>query len=117
MYETDWTKGLLPVGSVVEIPGGPGLLMIAGYMQTGMDGEGLADYVGVAFPEGYQGGGMMFHFNREDVSEVWHIGYSDDAGESFRETAQSLLERLRSGDIEAAEAGPALLAAAGIPLP
>ena len=75
---------LLPIGSIVVLKEGYKKLMIIGRMQLQGKEEGLWDYLGVLYPEGYLGEGYTFLFNNEDIEEVVFEGYTDLEDEAFR---------------------------------
>lgn len=67
----------LPIGSVVHIEGDDGLTAVTGYMQQDVESGRLWDYVGVAYPIGWEGPGKDIMFDRESIDCVHFLGLQD----------------------------------------
>ena len=76
-------RNLLPIGSVVLLEEATKKVMIYGVKQTDIDTEIEYDYLGVVYPEGYLGEGSAFFFDHDQISRVFHKGYSDQEREIF----------------------------------
>lgn len=89
-------KGLLPIGSVVQIGDSKKKVMIVGCCQKGGSGEPrLWDYTGVIFPEGYLDANKMFLFNNEQITMVYALGYQDAEQIAFKKKAEATIQELR----------------------
>lgn len=67
---------LLPVGSVVKLKDATKRLIIMGILQKNGD-NGLFDYLGCPYPEGFIDADNMFLFNHADIEAVSFIGFDD----------------------------------------
>ena len=77
---------LLPAGSIVKLSGtSADMYMIAGYYPQ--DGDMIWDYSAVEYPGGMGANGEMHTFYADEITEILHVGYTD-------ETAERLLEKL-----------------------
>ena len=78
--EKDW----LPLGTVVRLKGGEKPVFISGYMSIEGATKQVFDYSGHPYPEGLQNDGCVF-FDREQIDEVYQLGYADAEGLAFLE--------------------------------
>lgn len=69
------TDKWLPLGSVVVLKGGNKMLMIYGRLQKEAGSEKLWDYVGCLFPEGNLGPEHTYIFNKDQIENVFFLGY------------------------------------------
>lgn len=83
---------MLPIGTVVTIGSDDRKLMICGRIQMRGDEEGIYDYSGCEYPEGFQGAAEMYFFNQQDIGVVYAMGFQDQEEFDFREKAQRKLE-------------------------
>ena len=88
--------GFLPIGSVVLIGNSTRKVMIVGLCQKGgRDEAKLWDYAGVIFPEGYLDSNKLFLFNRDQIAQVYALGYQDAEQIAFKEKADKMMQELR----------------------
>lgn len=71
-------EGLLPIGSVIRLESGEHRLMITGYGQRIQGRDEVCDYVGCLWPEGHEAPDRCYVFNREDIADVYFLGYQTD---------------------------------------
>ena len=91
-------KDLLSIGSVVQIQGEEQRVMICGRV-VGKSGEdSIYDYIGCPYPQGITGTDEMRFFNRNEVVEVFFIGFQDPDELYFR---REVLDKL--GELEVSE--------------
>jgi hypothetical protein len=86
------TDNLIPLGSVVKLKGAAKPVVIHGYEQQKYDSKEIYDYISVPFPEGHIRPDYSIFFNREDIEEVLHVGYSTPEDKELREEADSRLK-------------------------
>ncbi|QXE03453.1 DUF4176 domain-containing protein [Terribacillus sp. DMT04] len=86
------TDKLIPIGSVVKLKKAEKPVMIHGYEQQEVGTEELYDYISVPYPEGHIRPDYSIFFNREDIEEVLHVGYSTPEDKELREEADSRLK-------------------------
>lgn len=67
----------LPLGSIVMLEGGNKCLMICSRIQAMAGSDVIYDYCACYYPEGITSPSSMIFFNREDIDEVYFIGYED----------------------------------------
>lgn len=68
----------MPIGTVVTLQENSKFkFMIVGYYPTNKEGE-CRDYTAIRYPMGVYDNRLFFFFNKEDVHEVLHMGYTDD---------------------------------------
>lgn len=90
------TNELLPIGSVVLIGNSKKKVMIVGVCQKGgSDPNAIWDYTGVIFPEGYLDSEKMFLFNREQITNVFALGYQDEEQMAFKKKAEETINGIR----------------------
>ena len=88
--------GVLPIGSVVLLKDSTKKLMIMGYAQVAArDPNVVWDYTGCVFPEGFIGPDKMFMFNRDQIDQVFALGYQDQEQMSFKNQVDKALQDLK----------------------
>ena len=94
-------QGLLPIGSVVLLKDSTKRVMIIGVCQASDSPEGKKayDYAGCVFPEGYMDANKNYLFNHDQIDKLYFIGYQDDEQLRFKEKADELMAKIRSGEI------------------
>lgn len=77
---------LLPLGSVVYLKEGNVKIVIVGRgtVLEEKDGDVYTDYLGFAYPTGFEPDDGVF-FNKEDIDKVVFKGYVDDDEDRFLE--------------------------------
>ncbi len=77
----------LPIGSVIRIRKTDLRFVITAYLQEAELEDHketvLYDYAGVPYPFGYVGDETVLQFQQEDIEEVLHRGYEDNARRVF----------------------------------
>lgn len=92
-------KGLLPIGSVVLLKGANHRLMIIGYCQRMInEPENVYDYVACFYPEGFISADKSLLFNREQIDQVYSIGYMTDGQFAFIEKMEQAIQGFRESD-------------------
>ena len=79
MYEN-----MFPIGSIVRTVDAVRKLMIIGRIVTTEEEDAIYDYVGVPYPEGVSGSDQMYFFNRDQIAEVFFIGFQDPEALAFQ---------------------------------
>lgn len=51
-------------------------MMIIGLLQVKSENNEVYDYSGVLYPEGYLGPSETYLFNKEQISRIYHLGYT-----------------------------------------
>lgn len=82
----------LPLGSVVELEGGNKRLVICSRIQTMAGSDVIYDYCACYYPEGIVSSSSMIFFNREDIAEVYFIGYEDQEELEYQEMLNELVQ-------------------------
>ena len=77
-------KNMLPIGSVVRTEGAVRKLMVIGRIVTTEEEDAVYDYVGVPYPEGVSGSDQMYFFNRDQIEELFFIGFQDSEALEFQ---------------------------------
>ena len=77
-------KNMLPIGSVVRIEGAVRKLMVIGRIATTEDEDMIYDYIGTPYPEGVSASDEMFFFNRDQIEELFFIGFQDPEALAFQ---------------------------------
>lgn len=77
-------KNMLPIGSVVRVEGAVRKLMVIGRIATTAEEDVIFDYVAVPYPEGVSGSDNMYFFNREQIDELYFIGFQDQEAIEFQ---------------------------------
>lgn len=88
---------LLPIGSVVKLKEGNGLIMIDGYLVNDTrKADKYYDYVGCEYPLGFRSENMLL-FYHDDIDEVMFIGYQAGSSTDVRRKVTQIKEKLDSG--------------------
>ena len=66
----------LPIGTVVTVGNESKKMMIIGLLQVKSENNEVYDYSGVLYPEGYLGSSETYLFNKEQISRIYHLGYT-----------------------------------------
>ena len=86
----------VPIGTVVKLHENSNIkFMIVGYYPTNQDGESR-DYAAIRYPMGVYDSRMYFFFNKEDISDVLHMGYIDDSYTSMIALLKNALEKQKN---------------------
>ena len=88
-------RGLLPIGTVVLLKESTKRVMIVGICQKAVTSGNLYDYVGVVFPEGFVSSDKMFLFNKEQIKQIFAVGYQDMEQLEFLAKADQVIKQLR----------------------
>lgn len=89
-------EGLLPIGSVVLLIGGNHRVMITGYGQKMTDrDDAIFDYVACPFPEGFLSAEQNYLFNREQVQQVFHVGYQTEGQAAYVDKVEAGIASVR----------------------
>ncbi len=89
-------EGFLPIGSVVLLKEGEHRLMITGYAQKLEGKEGIYDYVGCLWPEGFMKADQNVVFNHDMIDTVYFLGLQTDGQMVFMQKMQNALETLKN---------------------
>ena len=90
-------EGVLPIGTVVLLKDSTKKLMIMGYAQvSAKKPDVIWDYTGCVFHEGFIGPDKMFMFNRDQIDQVFALGYQDQEQMAFKGQVDKALEDLRN---------------------
>ena len=76
-------KEYLPLGSIVILKEGEKAIMIYGRKQLHATTREEYDYVACLYPEGNINEEFTYLFDHDQINEVVHTGYSDDADKEF----------------------------------
>lgn len=85
---------MLPIGSVVLLKDAKKRLMIVGRIQTCEGKEEIFDYSGCVYPEGVTSSKDFFFFNKEDIANVFFIGFQDPEEILFQQEVLDELDEL-----------------------
>lgn len=77
-------KNLLPIGSVVKLEGGERFVMIIGRIVLAQGNDNIFDYVGCLYPEGMAKDDNLTFFNRDNIEQIYFIGYQDEQELTYR---------------------------------
>ncbi len=83
------SEPLLPIGSVVRVKDGDFKLLVVGFYPEN-DGYSY-DYLGAPYPQGLLEFPNFLLFDCEQIDEVLHKGYIDEAGGAALDAAQLLM--------------------------
>ncbi|MCR5128508.1 MAG: DUF4176 domain-containing protein [Lachnospiraceae bacterium] len=105
MEEKKNYKGLLPIGSVVRIEEIEQYLVISGRIVCAEGDDKIYDYVGFPYPEGMGRGDDLLFFDKEDIAQVFFIGFQDETELIYRTQILDELGELtvEDGEIVSAE--------------
>lgn len=96
-------KELLPLGSVIQLPGALKKLMIIGYKVAHKDKpEEFFDYIGVLFPEGFIGQQTVL-FNHAEINDVIFTGYENPEREYFMDFLDDHVDELMNSEFKQSE--------------
>ena len=76
-------KEYLPLGSVLLLKDGEKTIMIYGRKQIHSESSEEYDYVACLYPEGNLNEDFTYLFNHDQIEEVIHTGFSNDADIEF----------------------------------
>ena len=76
-------KEYLPLGTIVILKEGEKAIMIYGRKQLHATTREEYDYVACLYPEGNINEEFTYLFDHDQINEVIHTGYSDDADKEF----------------------------------
>lgn len=85
-------QDFLPVGSVVLLKGGTRRLFITGRVVAPNTGSEIFDYAGCPFPEGMTSLEQIYCFNRDQIEQVFFIGFQDSEELQMQERLSQLGE-------------------------
>ena len=90
-------RELLPIGSVVQLAGSTGLVMVAGYLPI-LPGQAdhVWDYSGFRFPVGYVDNDQVYCFDHGQIKTVYAYGYKDIEEDIFMSRLMLAREKLES---------------------
>ncbi len=95
-----WT-GLLPIGSVVSLYGSDMKFIIVGNcILNEADKKKLFDYAACVFPQGFISADQFYMFNREDIDEVYCVGYLTPEWEKWECEIEKGIKGVRDGSIK-----------------
>lgn len=77
-------KDLLPIGSIVRLVDGEKRVMVTGRIAASDDMISIYDYVGCLYPEGVTGTDEFLFFNRDNIADIFFIGFQDIEEMEFR---------------------------------
>ena len=83
---------LLPIGSIVGIKDNEKKMMIFGVKQRVVDSDETYDYIGVMYPEGNLGPDYQYLFNKDQISEVFFVGYESEERDYFINNLKKVYE-------------------------
>lgn len=75
-------KGLLPIGTVVQLEGGTKKVMITGYYSKAEGENKIYQYNGCIFPEGFMEN-VFCLFDQHQISEVFYKGLENEEYENY----------------------------------
>lgn len=82
---------MLTIGSVIRVKNINSLVMVIGYSMVNKDKK-CYDYVGCFYPIGIPTTGEQVLFNKENIEEIVHNGYSDEEDLKFKEEHCKFIE-------------------------
>lgn len=99
---------LLPLGSVVDIEGAQGVLVV-GRVASKAGEDKVYDYIGVPYPEGLGDTDEMLFFDQDDIDSIDFIGCKNNIEMDFRENVLEKLDEIapltvKNGQIVSAKA-------------
>ena len=98
-------KELFPIGTAVRLRSqGELTFMIAGYLIR-VENQGVKDYFAVPYPLGLLAPSTYICFNRDEISQVLHMGYCDagcqkllDGLGEFEQNLLTAVDKLKERD-------------------
>lgn len=76
-------KEILPIGTVVLLKNAEKRIIITGYYPIEKDSGKTYDYCACLYPEGIIDFEKSLLFNKEDIQNIYFLGYSDIEGQDF----------------------------------
>lgn len=86
------TDEFLPIGTVVILENGEKRLMITGFCPIEKETKEMYDYFGCLYPEGIISSSRSYLFNKEQIKEIFYLGYSDKEEKHFKNQLNALLK-------------------------
>ena len=84
----------LPIGTVVMLNGGQKRVMITGFLTRPNDNPNVVyDYSGCLFPEGILTSEQTMVFNHNQITQIYHLGLSDDEEKAFKQNLNQILQQ------------------------
>ena len=80
----------LPIGTVVTVGNESKKMMIIGLLQVKSENNEVYDYSGVLYPEGYLGPSETYLFNKEQISRIYHLGYTSQEQKDHNKKLEDL---------------------------
>ena len=91
----------LPLGTIVKLKSGPKKVMITGFCLYDNDNSHtLYDYCGCMYPEGMLSNRETNLFNHEDISEIVHLGLSNEEDKTFKINLTSMIQIIEKTSVE-----------------
>ena len=91
-------KNMLPIGSVVRTVDAERRLMVIGRIVTTEEKDVIYDYVGTPYPEGASGSDNFYFFNRDQIEELYFIGFQDQEALEFQSAVLDNIGELKIGE-------------------
>ena len=91
-------KNMLPIGSIVRTVDAERRLMVIGRIVTSEEKDIIYDYVGVPYPEGVSGSDNFYFFNRDQIAEMFFIGFQDQEALDFQKEILDNIGELTIGE-------------------
>lgn len=92
---------LLPLGTIVKLKTGSKKVMITGFcMYDNEHGHKLYDYCGVMYPEGMLSNKEANLFNHDDITEIIHMGPSNEEEKQFKINLTSMIQIIERTNVE-----------------
>ncbi len=85
----------LSIGTVVLLKNGQKPLMIYGRTQKIENVDGLVDYIGVPYPEGFISNDMVYYFDHTSIEKVLYSGYVNNDELSLREYINNQIRTIK----------------------
>lgn len=89
-------RDLLPLGSVVQVAGHEGYVMISGRVVCRAGDSNVYDYLAVDYPFGLSDPNDLTFFMDEAIERVRFIGCSNEVEQAFKDEALSVLDEANS---------------------
>lgn len=86
------TGDYLPVGSIVQLKGAVNKAVIIGVLHTDpSEPNRIYDYAVVAYPVGYLSSGEVYLKDKEDITQIYYLGYVTDDQISLNKRIQEVM--------------------------
>lgn len=83
----------LPIGSVVMLKEGTKRVMITGFCAVDdRQKNGMWDYIGCLYPEGFLSSKQTCLFNHEQIETVYFMGLIDEEEQEFKEKLKKIIK-------------------------